>query len=83
MSFQKLINEAQENIEKINSELGFQPVAFSVVPAKSGFGDLSCNAPFLLAKQLKKNPFEISKQLSEKYTKYTSEFINTNAWIIL
>lgn len=76
MSYQKLINEATENIKKIISDLGYDSVKFSVVPAKSGFGDLSCNAAFLLAKQLKKNPFEISKTLSEKYSEHLSNFIS-------
>ena len=76
MSYQELINEATENIKKIISDLGYDSVKFSVVPAKSGFGDLSCNAAFLLAKQLKTNPFEISKTLSEKYSEHLSNFIS-------
>ena len=76
MSYQKLINEATENIKKIISDLGYDSVKFSVVPAKSGFGDLSCNAAFLLAKQQKINPFEISKTLSEKYSDHLSDFIS-------
>ena len=76
MSYQELLDEASENINKIISELGYDSVKFSVVPAKSGFGDLSCNAAFLLAKQLKTNPFEISKTLSEKYSSHLSDFIS-------
>ena len=77
MSYQKLIDEAYDNLQKIISDLKYPSVAFSVVPAKSGFGDLSCNAPFLLAKQLKKNPFEISKTLSEKYADFTDDYISS------
>ena len=76
MSYQELLDEASENINKIISELGYDSVKFSVVPAKSGFGDLSCNAAFLLSKQLKTNPFEISKTLSEKYSSHLSDFIS-------
>ena len=77
MSYQKLIDEAYENIQKIISDLKYPSVNFSVVPAKSGFGDLSCNAPFLLAKELKKKPFEISKILSDKYVDFQSDYISS------
>ena len=45
----------------------FEPVQFSVESAKPGFGDITCNVPFLLSKQLKKSPQEISVELSESY----------------
>ena len=44
-----------------------EPVKFSVESAKPGFGDITCNVPFLLSKQLKKSPQEISKELSKLY----------------
>ena len=76
MSYQALVSEANENIQKIISKLGLKSVEFSVVPAKSGFGDLSCNVAFLLAKELKKKPFDISKQFSDEYSNYLSDFIS-------
>jgi len=76
MSYQALVSEAHENVQKIISKLGLKSVEFSVVPAKSGFGDLSCNVAFLLAKELKKKPFDISKQFSDEYSNHLSEFIS-------
>lgn len=75
MIYSQLIQEVHKNLTKIISNLGCENVEFSVVLAKSGFGDLSCNAPFLLAKQMKKSPFDISKQLSEKYASNLDDFI--------
>jgi len=43
------------------------PIQFSVESAKPGFGDITCNVSFLLSKQLKKSPQEISIELSKLY----------------
>jgi arginyl-tRNA synthetase len=67
MTFKKLLEEIQSNIEKIIEEQGWPKVSFVVEPSKPNFGDVTCNAPFLLAKLLKKKPFDISKNISEKY----------------
>ena len=63
--------ELLENIRKETSEIldsqNYDPVSFSVESAKPGFGDITCNVAFLLSKQLKKSPQEISKELSKLY----------------
>ncbi len=51
-------------------------VSFLVEPAKPGFGDVSSNVSFLLAKRLKKNPKEIADILSEKYRQSQSTLVS-------
>ena len=75
MSYQKLIGDVKDALERTVSDLGMPPVGFSVVLAKSGFGDLSSNAPFLLAKKLGKSPYEISKKLSDAYAGHAGVMI--------
>ncbi|WP_428326752.1 arginine--tRNA ligase [Nitrosopumilus sp.] len=68
MTFKSIIDEIENNLNKILDDLSISDVKFSVEPAKPGFGDVSSNVSFLLAKQLKKSPKEISEMLSEKYS---------------
>lgn len=75
MTFQKIINEVQDNITKILNNLECD-VSFSVTPAKSGFGDVSCNVSFLLAKHLKKSPKDIAEIILSKYEKEPSVFVD-------
>src|SRR3970040_3127685 len=51
-------------------------VSFLVEPAKPGFGDVSSNVSFLLAKHLKKSPKEIADSLSEKYLHSPSTLVS-------
>ena len=67
MTFKSIIDEIENNLNKILDDLSISDTKFSVEPAKPGFGDVSSNISFLLAKQLKKNPKDIAKMLSEKY----------------
>ena len=67
MTFKSIIDEIENNLKKILDELSVSDVKFTVEPAKPGFGDVSSNVSFLLAKQLKKNPKDIAEMLSEKY----------------
>ncbi len=67
MTFKSIIDEIENNLKKILDDLSISDVKFTVEPAKPGFGDVSSNVSFLLAKQLKKNPKEIAEMLSEKY----------------
>lgn len=69
MTFQSILDEIRNNLNRILSEMSVSDIDFSVEPAKTGFGDVSSNISFLLAKNLKKNPQEISKLLSENYNK--------------
>ena len=67
MTFKSILDEIENNLNKILDELSIFDVKFSVEPAKPGFGDVSSNISFLLTKQLGKNPKEIANMLSEKF----------------
>ncbi len=76
MTFKSIIDEVENNLHKILESLGVSDISFSVEPAKSGFGDVSSNISFLLAKHLKKSPQEISKTLSEKYSQFNHTLVS-------
>ena len=67
MTFRAILDEIENNLKKILSDLSITDVNFSVEPAKPGFGDVSSNVSFLLAKQHKKSPKEIAEIISQKY----------------
>ena len=75
MTFKSILDEIENNLNKILNDLSISDVKFSVEPAKPGFGDVSSNISFLLAKQLKKSPKEISEMLSEKYCQCISTLV--------
>jgi arginyl-tRNA synthetase len=70
MTFQSIIDEIENNLYKILADLGESKILFTVEPAKPGFGDVSSNISFLLAKNLKKSPQEISAMISKKYSQF-------------
>jgi arginyl-tRNA synthetase len=76
VAFKSLIDEIENNLHKILDDLSVSDILFSVEPAKPGFGDVSSNVSFLLAKHLKKNPKEIANILSEKYRQLTSTLVS-------
>ena len=59
-------------LKKYLDELSISDVSFSVEVAKPGFGDVSSNIAFLLAKELQKSPKDITQMLTEKYSQCTS-----------
>jgi len=61
MTFKSILDEIETNLKKVLSDLSITDVDFSVEPAKPGFGDVSSNISFLLAKSLKKSPKEIAE----------------------
>ena len=67
MVFLKLLENIRSKTADILNAKNYDPVQFSVESAKPGFGDITCNVPFLLSKQLKKSPKEISTELSKLY----------------
>lgn len=75
MTFQIIIDEIENNLKKIIQELSISEISFSVDVAKPGFGDVSSNIGFLLAKELKKSPQEIAQIISEKYLQCTSVYV--------
>jgi arginyl-tRNA synthetase len=76
LSFKSLIEEIENNIHKILDDLSIRDISFSVEPAKPGFGDVSSNVSFLLAKHLKKNPKEIADILSKNYMQSKSTLVS-------
>ena len=72
MTFQTIIEEIENNLKLILVDLSISDVSFSVEVAKPGFGDVSSNIAFLLAKKLQKSPKDITQMLSEKYSQCTS-----------
>jgi len=91
MAFLDIINQVKDNTSKIISEKGYDNVDFVVEYSRSGFGDVTCNVAFLLAKNLKKNPQEIAQEFAGEYnlgnylekveahkSGYLNFFINTN-----
>ena len=75
MTFQLILDEIKNNLKKILNDLSISDVNFSVEVAKPGFGDVSSNIAFLLAKELKKNPKEIMQILFEKYSQCSSTLV--------
>ena len=67
MVFLNLLENIRSKTDEILEAKNCEPVKFSVESAKPGFGDITCNVPFLLSKQLKKSPQEISAELSKMY----------------
>jgi len=65
MAFLSIINQVKENISKIINEKGYDKVDFVVEYSRSGFGDITCNVAFLLAKNLKKTRKKLLKNLLE------------------
>ena len=75
MTFQTIIDEIQSNLKKIIHDLSLSDISFSVDVAKPGFGDVSSNIAFLLAKEMKKSPKEITQILSDAYSKCDSVLV--------
>ena len=66
----------RENILKIILEKGYDKVNFVVEPSRSGFGDITCNVAFLLAKSLRKTPQEIAQEFAGAYDTGQSKELN-------
>jgi len=71
-----IINHVKENISKIILEKGYDKVNFVVEPSRSGFGDITCNVAFLLAKSLRKTPQEIAQEFVGAYDTGLSKELN-------
>ena len=93
MAFLNIINQVKDNTSKIISEKGYDNVDFVVEYSRSGFGDITCNVAFLLAKNLKKTPQEIAREFAGGYnlgndlekveahkSGYLNFFINSNSF---
>ena len=67
MAFLSILNQVKQHISKIIEEKGYDNVNFVVESSKSGFGDITCNIAFLLAKTLKKTPQQIAEEFVSAY----------------
>ena len=76
LTFKSIIDEIENNLHKILDALTVSEIPFTVEPAKPGFGDVSSNVSFLLAKHMKKSPQEISIILSEKYSQLNHTLVS-------
>jgi len=80
MTLRLLLDEIRSNIQQICSKLNYPEIKFEVSEAsRAEFGDVSCNVAFLLAKSLKKKPFDIAKIISEEYQKNPGKFVKQSA----
>ncbi|TRZ79736.1 MAG: arginine--tRNA ligase [Nitrosopumilales archaeon] len=78
MTLRTLYDEIIQGVKQTCARLGYPETEFDVSEAsRPEFGDVSCNIGFLLAKELKKKPFDIAQILAGEYkqnsTKYVSE----------
>lgn len=69
MSFRALLDEIRTNLLQVTTRLQIPEVSFTLEPAKSEFGDVTCNIAFLTSKHLKKKPYDIAKMISDEYQK--------------
>jgi arginyl-tRNA synthetase len=76
LTFKSIIDEIENNLHKILDTIEISEIPFTVEPAKPGFGDVSSNISFLLAKHMKKSPKEISITLSEKYSQLNHTLVS-------
>ena len=76
MTLRLLFNEIRLGVKQICDRLGYPETEFDVSEAsRPEFGDVSCNIGFLLAKALKKRPFDIAQTLAEEYTKNSKKYV--------
>ena len=67
MSLGALLDEVRAGLERAISELDMPKTPFVVEPSRSGFGDVSSNAPFLLAARLRRSPRQIAAEIADRY----------------
>ncbi|HXV38830.1 MAG TPA: arginine--tRNA ligase [Nitrosopumilaceae archaeon] len=80
MTLRLLLDEIRSNIQQICFKLNYPEIKFEVTEAsRAEFGDVSCNVAFLLAKSLKKKPYDIAKIISEEYKKSQSKFVKQSS----
>jgi len=84
MTLRILYDEIRQGVKQTCTRLGYPETEFDISEAsRPEFGDVSCNIGFLLAKTLKKRPFDIAQTLAEEYkknsTKYVSEVLAHNS----
>ena len=64
MVFEDLLQQARSLLEGAVAEVYPEGVDFAVEPAQKGYGDVSCNAAFLLARRMGASPAEIAGMIA-------------------
>lgn len=76
MNLRLIFDEIKLGVKKACDNLGYPFTEFDVSEAsRQEFGDVSCNIGFLLAKGLKKRPFDISCLIAQEYKKTLGNYI--------
>ena len=71
MNFEKFVSEANEAMKFALKQLKIKNESFTLTePTRDEFGDLSCNAAFLITKELKKSPQTIALMLVEQIQQF-------------
>jgi arginyl-tRNA synthetase len=67
MTFRLLVNEIREAVSFALANLGYSDQDFDIseTPRKE-YGDLSCNVAFQIGKKIKRQPFDIAREIFEK-----------------
>ena len=77
MTLRILFDEIRLGVKQACTRLGYPETEFDVSEAsRPEFGDISCNIGFLLAKALKKRPFDIAQTLAEEYKKNSIKYVS-------
>ena len=77
MTLRLVYDEIKLGVRQVCDALGYPAIEFDLSEAsRPEFGDVSCNVGFLLAKTLKKRPFDIAQALAEQYTKNLGTFVS-------
>lgn len=77
MTLRTLYDEIIQGVTQTCTRLGYPETKFDVSEAsRPEFGDVSCNIGFLLAKTLKKRPFDIAQTLAEEYKKNSIHYVS-------
>jgi len=64
-------------VHQLCDTLGYPKTEFDISEAsRPEFGDVSCNVGFLLAKALKKKPFDIAQTLAQEYNKNLGTYVS-------
>lgn len=77
MTLRLLYNEIRLGVQQLCDTLGYPKTEFDISEAsRPEFGDVSCNVGFLLAKALKKKPFDIAQTLAQEYNKNLGTYVS-------
>jgi len=77
MTLRILYDEIIQGVKQTCARLGYPETEFDVSEAsRPEFGDVSCNIGFLLAKALKKRPFDIAQILAGEYKKNSTKYVS-------